>query len=169
MRGVGDRSSSRLAQSAAQSLERVLFLLGRPGPNAEVQSRTHGHEDHIGGVPYLLRLKADIPLIGSSLTLAFVEAKLKEHRITPYTLEVREGRKERLAGFEERHGGGVGISMSIHAGMVVVADGTPEAERRLERVLTYDPGMGIVRHADAGYDRAVANARSSGVDIPMLR
>jgi ribonuclease J len=61
---------------------------------------THGHEDHIGGVPYLLRLKQDIPLLGSTLTLAFVEAKLKEHRITPYTLVVKEGQRETLAGFE---------------------------------------------------------------------
>jgi len=60
---------------------------------------THGHEDHIGGVPYLLRLKADIPLLGSSLTLAFVEAKLKEHRIAPYSMRVSEGQKEQLAGF----------------------------------------------------------------------
>jgi ribonuclease J len=61
---------------------------------------THGHEDHIGAVPYLLRLKADLPLIGSSLTLALVEAKLKEHRIKPYTLTVREGDVERLGPFE---------------------------------------------------------------------
>ena len=61
---------------------------------------THGHEDHIGAVPYLLRLREDIPLIGSQLTLAFVEAKLKEHRITPYTLGVREGQIERLGPFE---------------------------------------------------------------------
>ena len=60
---------------------------------------THGHEDHIGGVPYLLRLKPDIPLLGSSLTLAFVEAKLKEHRIAPYSMRVAEGQKEQLAGF----------------------------------------------------------------------
>ncbi len=67
------------------------------------------------------------------------------------------------------HGGGVGIGMSLHAGMVVVADGTPGAAVRLERVLTYDPGMGIVRHADAGYDRAIENARRWGVSIPMLK
>ena len=67
------------------------------------------------------------------------------------------------------HGGGVGIGMSIHAGMVVVADGTKEAEKRLERVLTYDPGMGIVRHADAGYERAVENAKKFGVKVPMMR
>jgi ribonuclease J len=61
---------------------------------------THGHEDHIGAVPYLLRLRADIPLIGSTLTLALVEAKLKEHRIAPYTLTVREGQHEKLGPFD---------------------------------------------------------------------
>ena len=66
------------------------------------------------------------------------------------------------------HGGGVGIGYSIHAGQVIVADGTPEAARRLERVLTTDPGMGVVRHADAGYPAAVAFARKNRVQIPML-
>jgi urocanate hydratase len=65
------------------------------------------------------------------------------------------------------HGGGVGIGLSIHAGMVIVADGTREAEARLERVLTYDPGTGIMRHADAGYERATQNARRWGIDLPM--
>ena len=60
---------------------------------------THGHEDHIGAVPYLLRLRKDIPLIGSQLTLAFVEAKLKEHRITPHTLVVKEGQTEQIGAF----------------------------------------------------------------------
>jgi ribonuclease J len=60
---------------------------------------THGHEDHIGAVPYLLRLRKDIPLIGSQLTLAFVEAKLKEHRITPLTLAVKEGQTEQVGAF----------------------------------------------------------------------
>ncbi len=64
------------------------------------------------------------------------------------------------------HGGGVGMGMSLHAGMVVVADGTPEAAARLERVLTCDPGMGVVRHADAGYEEAVACASERGVHIP---
>ncbi|MCB0744649.1 MAG: urocanate hydratase, partial [Ignavibacteriae bacterium] len=67
------------------------------------------------------------------------------------------------------HGGGVGIGKSIHAGMVIVADGTKEAEERLERVLTYDPGMGIVRHADAGYERAINNAKINNVKIPMMK
>ncbi|MDQ1547557.1 MAG: ribonuclease, partial [Actinomycetota bacterium] len=61
---------------------------------------THGHEDHIGAVPYLLKLRQDIPLIGSTLTLALVEAKLKEHRITPYSLTVKEGQTEKLGPFE---------------------------------------------------------------------
>ncbi len=61
---------------------------------------THGHEDHIGGVPYLLKERADIPLIGSRLTLAFIEAKLKEHRITPKTVQVKEGDRRTLAGFD---------------------------------------------------------------------
>jgi urocanate hydratase len=65
------------------------------------------------------------------------------------------------------HGGGVGIGRSIHAGMVAVADGTDVAARKLERVLTNDPGSGVIRHADAGYDRAVEVARDRGVRIPM--
>jgi len=65
------------------------------------------------------------------------------------------------------HGGGVGIGRSIHAGMVVVADGTAEAARKLERVLTNDPGTGVMRHADAGYERAIDVANERGVHIPM--
>jgi urocanate hydratase len=65
------------------------------------------------------------------------------------------------------HGGGVGIGRSIHAGMVVVADGSEEAGRKLERVLTNDPGTGVMRHADAGYDRAIEVAQERGVRIPM--
>jgi len=66
------------------------------------------------------------------------------------------------------HGGGVGIGYSLHAGMVVVADGTREAEEKLDRVLTCDPGMGIARHADAGYPDAIAAAERHGLQIPML-
>ncbi|SOC43916.1 urocanate hydratase [Salinicoccus kekensis] len=66
------------------------------------------------------------------------------------------------------HGGGVGMGYSLHAGMVVVADGTEKAARRLERVLTTDPGMGVARHADAGYDIAIETASTRGVNIPML-
>ncbi len=66
------------------------------------------------------------------------------------------------------HGGGVGIGNSIHAGMVIVADGTPEAAVRLQRVLTTDPGTGVMRHADAGYEKAIETARERGVKIPIL-
>lgn len=67
------------------------------------------------------------------------------------------------------HGGGVGIGKSIHAGMVIVADGSKEAEERLERVLNYDPGMGIIRHSDAGYQQAIDNAKKWKIKIPMLK
>ncbi|PZR78015.1 MAG: urocanate hydratase, partial [Chthoniobacterales bacterium] len=65
------------------------------------------------------------------------------------------------------NGGGVGIGYSQHAGIVVVADGTDSTKRRLERVLTSDPGMGILRHADAGYSRAMEFAEGAGIDIPV--
>ncbi|HSJ24678.1 MAG TPA: urocanate hydratase [Longimicrobiales bacterium] len=65
------------------------------------------------------------------------------------------------------HGGGVGIGRSLHAGQVLVADGTPEMRQRIERVLTNDPGLGVVRHADAGYETAVDTARAHGIRMPM--
>jgi urocanate hydratase len=67
------------------------------------------------------------------------------------------------------HGGGVGMGYSQHAGQVIVADGTPDAARRLERVLTTDPGMGVVRHADAGYEIAIEAAKRHGIKMPMLK
>ncbi len=67
------------------------------------------------------------------------------------------------------HGGGVGIGYSLHAGQVIVADGTPEAAKRIERVLTTDPGMGVVRHVDAGYEEAIEFAEKNAVKIPMKR
>jgi urocanate hydratase len=67
------------------------------------------------------------------------------------------------------HGGGVGMGYSIHAGMVVVADGSPAAAARLQRVLTADPGTGVMRHADAGYERALDVARERGVRTPLVR
>ena len=66
------------------------------------------------------------------------------------------------------NGGGTGIGFALHAGQVIVADGTPAAARRLERVLTTDPGMGVIRHADAGYEEAIAFAMANGVKIPMM-
>ncbi len=77
---------------------------------------THGHEDHIGGVPYLLRERPDIPLVGAKLTLAFIEAKLKEHRIKPVTVEVAEGRREQLGPFDCEF---VAVNHSIPDGLAV--------------------------------------------------
>ena len=65
-------------------------------------------------------------------------------------------------------GGGVGMGLSVHAGQVIVADGTPEAADRIRRVLSNDPGIGVVRHADAGYPEAIACARENGIRMPML-
>ena len=67
------------------------------------------------------------------------------------------------------HGGGVGIGYSLHAGMVIVADGTSDADDKLERVLSCDPGIGVIRHADAGYPEAIRTAEREGLRIPMLR
>jgi urocanate hydratase len=67
------------------------------------------------------------------------------------------------------HGGGVGIGNSLHAGQVIVADGTPEMRLRLERVLTNDPGIGVARHADAGYDIAIDTAKVQGIQLPMIQ
>ena len=78
---------------------------------------THGHEDHIGAVPYLLRLKSDIPLVGSALTLALIEAKLKEHRISPYTLQVKEGDRETFGPFDLEF---IAVNHSIPDALAVV-------------------------------------------------
>lgn len=67
------------------------------------------------------------------------------------------------------HGGGVGIGYSLHAEQVIVADGTPEAARRIERVLTTDPGRGVVRHVDAGYTEAIEFAKENDVKVPMMK
>jgi urocanate hydratase len=66
------------------------------------------------------------------------------------------------------HGGGVGMGYSLHAGMVVVADGTPEADKRLERVLTTDPGTGVMRHVDAGYEKARQVAKERNVKVGLV-
>ena len=67
------------------------------------------------------------------------------------------------------HGGGVGMGLAIHAGVVIVADGTPEMKDRLNRVLTNDPGLGVARHADAGYEKAVRISRERKLKLPMIQ
>jgi urocanate hydratase len=66
------------------------------------------------------------------------------------------------------HGGGVGMGFAQHAGVVIVCDGTPEAAKRIERVLWNDPATGVMRHADAGYETAIAQARTCGLNLPMI-
>ena len=130
---------------------------------------THGHEDHIGAVPYLLRLKGDIPLIGSQLTLALVEAKLKEHRIAPYTLGVREGQHERLGPFELEF---VAVNHSIPDALGVVvrtAGGTVlhTGDYKMDQ-LPLDGRItdlrAFARYGEAGVDLAMVD--STNADVP---
>ncbi|WP_316318273.1 ribonuclease J [Clavibacter michiganensis] len=121
---------------------------------------THGHEDHIGAVPYLLKLKQDIPLIGSGLTLALVEAKLKEHRITPYTFQVKEGDRERLGPFELEF---VAVNHSIPDALAVAI--TTEAGSVLH---TGDFKMDQLPLDDRITDlRAFARLGEAGIDLFM--
>jgi ribonuclease J len=121
---------------------------------------THGHEDHIGAVPYLLKLKRDIPLIGSGLTLALIEAKLKEHRITPYTFQVKEGDRERLGPFELEF---VAVNHSIPDALAVAI--TTEAGRVLH---TGDFKMDQLPLDDRITDlRAFARLGEAGIDLFM--
>ena len=121
---------------------------------------THGHEDHIGAVPYLLKLKRDIPLIGSGLTLALIEAKLKEHRITPYTFQVKEGDRERLGPFELEF---VAVNHSIPDALAVAI--TTEASRVLH---TGDFKMDQLPLDDRITDlRAFARLGEAGIDLFM--
>ena len=130
---------------------------------------THGHEDHIGAVPYLLRLKGDIPLIGSQLTLALAEAKLKEHRISPYTLGVKEGQRERLGPFELEF---VAVNHSIPDALGVVihtAAGTVlhTGDYKMDQ-LPLDGRItdlrAFARYGEAGVDLAMVD--STNADIP---
>jgi ribonuclease J len=121
---------------------------------------THGHEDHIGAVPYLLKLKQDIPLIGSGLTLALIEAKLKEHRIKPYTFQVKEGDRERLGPFELEF---VAVNHSIPDALAVAI--TTEAGSVLH---TGDFKMDQLPLDDRITDlRAFARLGEAGIDLFM--
>mgnify|MGYP000916102276 CR=1 FL=1 len=129
---------------------------------------THGHEDHIGAVPYLLRLKSDIPLIGSGLTLALVEAKLKEHRIKAFTLNVKEGQQERVGPFDLEF---VAVNHSIPDALAV-AIGTAHGQYKGEPKLDFERlkkirelvNIPIVLHGSSGVpDEAITKAISLGV------
>lgn len=130
---------------------------------------THGHEDHIGAVPYLLRMNSDIPLIGSRLTLAMVEAKLREHRITPYSLEVREGQRERLGPFDceffaVNHSipDAMAVGIRTAAGTVLHTGDFKMDQLPLDGRIT--DLRGLARLADEGIDLALVD--STNAEVP---
>jgi ribonuclease J len=130
---------------------------------------THGHEDHIGAVPFLLREKADIPLIGSKLTLALIEAKLTEHRIRPYTLEVKEGDRERIGAFDcefiaVNHSipDALAVAIRTPAGMVVATGDFKMDQLPLDKRLTDLPTF--ARLGEEGIDLLLVD--STNAEVP---
>jgi urocanate hydratase len=143
--GYGERADAGLAFNnlVAEGLVRAPIVIGRDhldsGSVASPNRETEGMLDGTDAVSDWAILNALINAVGGATWVSF------------------------------HHGGGVGIGFSQHAGQVIVADGTVEAARRLERVLTTDPGLGIVRHADAGYPEAIEAAKRQGIKMPMLK
>ncbi len=142
--GYGERAKAGLAfnELVARGVVKAPIVIGRDhldaGSVASPNRETEGMRDGTDAISDWPILNALINAVGGATWVSF------------------------------HHGGGVGIGYSQHAGQVIVADGTPEAAVRLERVLTTDPGMGVVRHADAGYPEAIAAARRFGIQMPML-
>jgi urocanate hydratase len=142
--GYGERAKAGLAfnQLVAKGLVKAPIVIGRDhldaGSVASPNRETEGMRDGSDAISDWAILNALINAVGGATWVSF------------------------------HHGGGVGIGFSQHAGQVIVADGTPEAARRLERVLTTDPGLGVVRHADAGYPQAIEAAKRHGIKMPML-
>lgn len=143
--GYGERVQAGLAFNnlVAEGIVRAPIVIGRDhldaGSVASPNRETEGMKDGTDAVSDWAILNALINAVGGATWVSF------------------------------HHGGGVGIGYSQHAGQVIVADGTPEAARRLERVLTTDPGLGVVRHADAGYEIAIQAAKRHGIRMPMLK
>jgi urocanate hydratase len=143
--GYGDRAKAGLKfnEMVAQGVVKAPIVIGRDhldaGSVASPNRETEGMQDGTDAVSDWAILNALVNAIGGATWVSF------------------------------HHGGGVGIGFSQHAGQVIVADGTPEAARRLERVLTTDPGMGVVRHADAGYELAIQAAKRNGIKMPMIK
>jgi urocanate hydratase len=143
--GYGERAQAGLKfnEMVAQGIVKAPIVIGRDhldsGSVASPNRETEGMRDGTDAVSDWPILNALLNAVGGATWVSF------------------------------HHGGGVGIGYSQHAGQVIVADGTPEAARRLARVLTTDPGLGIVRHADAGYPEAVSAARRHGLKMPMLQ
>jgi urocanate hydratase len=142
--GYGERLKAGLKfnQMVAEGIVKAPIVIGRDhldsGSVASPNRETEGMKDGSDAVSDWAILNALINAVGGATWVSF------------------------------HHGGGVGMGYSQHAGQVIVADGTPEAAQRLERVLTTDPGMGVVRHADAGYEIAIEAAKRHGIRMPML-
>jgi urocanate hydratase len=142
--GYGERAKAGLAFNEAVARGEITapIVIGRDhldcGSVASPNRETEGMQDGTDAV-------ADWPLLNCMLNVASGASWVSFH-----------------------HGGGVGIGYSLHAGQVTVADGTPEAAKALELVLTNDPGTGVMRHADAGYEAALRCARERGIDLPMI-
>ncbi|MEW6743226.1 MAG: urocanate hydratase [Planctomycetota bacterium] len=140
--GERDRFARHINDMVRRGVLRAPIVIGRDhldtGSVASPNRETEGMKDGTDAV-------ADWPLLNALLNCASGATWVSIH-----------------------HGGGVGIGNSIHAGLVIVADGTPEAERRLSRALWNDPGLGVARHADAGYEEAIATARRHGLRLPMI-
>lgn len=143
--GYGERAKAGLKfnQMVANGVVKAPIVIGRDhldaGSVASPNRETEGMKDGSDAVSDWAILNALINAVGGATWVSF------------------------------HHGGGVGIGYSQHAGQVIVADGSPEADRRLERVLTTDPGMGVVRHVDAGYELAIQTAKERGIKIPMIK
>jgi urocanate hydratase len=143
--GYGERVKAGLKfnQMVAEGIVKAPIVIGRDhldsGSVASPNRETEGMQDGSDAVSDWAILNALINAVGGATWVSF------------------------------HHGGGVGMGFSQHAGQVIVADGTPEAAKRLERVLTTDPGMGVVRHADAGYEIAIEAAKRHGIKMPMLK
>ena len=143
--GYGERAQAGLKfnELVAKKIVKAPIVIGRDhldaGSVASPNRETEGMKDGSDAVSDWAILNAMINAVGGATWVSF------------------------------HHGGGVGIGYSQHAGQVIVADGTPAAARRLQRVLTTDPGMGVVRHADAGYDIAIQAAKRHGIKMPMLK
>jgi urocanate hydratase len=143
--GYGERVQAGLAFNnlVAEGVVRAPIVIGRDhldaGSVASPNRETEGMKDGTDAVSDWPILNALINAVGGATWVSF------------------------------HHGGGVGIGYSQHAGQVIVADGTPAAAKRLQRVLTTDPGLGVVRHADAGYDQAIEAAKRHGIKMPMLK
>ena len=143
--GYGERAKAGLKfnEMVAKGIVKAPIVIGRDhldsGSVASPNRETEGMKDGSDAVSDWAILNALINAVGGATWVSF------------------------------HHGGGVGMGYSQHAGQVIVADGTPEAARRLERVLTTDPGMGVVRHADAGYEIAIQAAKRHGIKMPMLK